>query len=210
LTQGQADNRYLQKNSSDTATSQETFSGGIITQGLTISNGSNINLPTGTCFNFPSNSSQQGYTTPSATVYQPTLYGSWVSNRTYNAFNNLQLSAGVWIVYYNFRLFSSPSISASNIEAFISSSASSVKYATQSMQNQVIAFPVSGQALSAPAFSGCCFLSLTASVLINVGVIINSTSLTTTNNVAVFIGNTSSTIALAPNEVANLYAMRIA
>ena len=212
LTQGQADTRYLQKNSQDTATSLEIFSGGIITQGLTISSGSNINLPTGAGFNFPGSSAQQGYIVPGVTAYQQVFnYGPWVSNKTYNAFNNLQLPAGFWIVYYNFRLYSTPSILAYTIEAFITSSLTpALKLATQSMQNQTIGLPVSGMPLYSPAFSGCCFLSLNGYSNINVSVIINSTSLPSGNGVSLFVGNTTSTIAIAPNEVANLYAMRIA
>ena len=212
ITQYQSDNRYLQKSSADTATSLETFSGGIITQGLTLASTSNINLPSGLGFSSPSNG-QQGYITNNAGLSnQITLSGPWISNRTYSAFNNLLLTSGTWIVYYNFRLFSSPSITASNIEAYIYNASSfTTKYATQSMQNQSIAFPVSGQALTAPAFSGSCFITLTANAYINVGVIVNSTALITGNTVALFIGNALGVATLnQPFEVANLYAMRIA
>ena len=206
ITQAQTDARYLQKTTADTATSLETFSGGIITQGLTIASTSNITLANGAGFNPPSNG-QQGYITPSAVVVQPS--GSWMSNKTYSAFNFLQLSAGIWIVYYNFRLFSTPSIVASNIEVFITSSSSpGLKLATQSMQNQNIGYPVLNTAYSSPAFSGCCFISLDGSYNINVNYIINSTALTTGNSINVFVSNTST--VNQPYEVANLYAMKIA
>jgi len=207
ITQAQTDARYLQKTTADTATSLETFSGGIITQGLTIASTSNITLANGAGFNPPSNG-QQGYITPSAVVVQPSI--PWMSNRTYSAFNFLQLSAGIWIVYYNFRLFSSPTITAPYIEAYITNSAyPNLKLATQTMQNQTIGLPVSGQALVAPAFSGSCFISLTSIATINVSLIVSSTSLTSGNSVNLLIGNTS-IVGLVPYEVANLYAMRIA
>ena len=123
ITQYQSDNRYLQKSSADTATSLETFSGGIITQGLIIASLSNITLANGAGFNPPSNG-QQGYIATSIGVVQPTASGPWMSNKTYPVFNYLQLTAGVWIVYYNFRLFSSPTITAPYIEAYITNSAS--------------------------------------------------------------------------------------
>ena len=200
ITQAQSDFRYLQKNSPDTATSLETFSGGI-----TLSQYSNITLSGG----IPNSRYMLGFINPNAGAYQQNLYSPLISNRTYKAFNDLNLNIGSYIVYYNFRLFSTPSIVASNIEVFITSSASpGLKLATKSMQNQYIGYPVSNTAYSSPAFSGCCFISLDGSYNINVNYIINSTSLTTGNNINVFVSNTST--VNQPYEVANLYAMKIA
>ena len=198
ITQAQSDFRYLQKNSPDTATSTETFSGGIILSQL-----SNITLSGGV----PNSRYMLGFINPNVGAYQQNLYGPLISNRTYKAFNDLNLNIGSYIVYYNFRLFSTPSILASNIEVFITTS-TGLKLATQSMQNQVIGYPVLNTAYSSPAFSGCCFISLDGSYNINVNYIINSTSLTTGNSINVFVSNTST--VNQPYEVANLYAMKIA
>ena len=198
ITQAQSDFRYLQKNSPDTATSTETFSGGIILSQL-----SNITLSGGV----PNSRYMLGFINPNAGAYQQNLYSPLISNKTYKAFNDLNLNIGSYIVYYNFRLFSTPSILASNIEVFITTS-TGLKLATQSMQNQVIGYPVLNTAYSSPAFSGCCFISLDGSYNINVNYIINSTALTTGNSINVFVSNTST--VNQPYEVANLYAMKIA
>jgi len=198
ITQAQSDFRYLQKNSPDTATSTETFSGGIILSQL-----SNITLSGGV----PNSRYMLGFINPNAGAYQQNLYSPLISNKTYKAFNDLNLNIGSYIVYYNFRLFSTPSILASNIEVFITTS-TGLKLATQSMQNQVIGYPVLNTAYSSPAFSGCCFISLDGSYNINVNYIINSTALTTGNSINVFVSNTST--VNQPYEVANFTAMKIA
>jgi len=198
ITQAQSDARYLQKTTADTATSLETFNGGI-----TIGNNSNINLPT--TVTAPTLTSQQGCIMSVKSTTQPT--GGWLSNYPNPVFNNLTLPAGNWIVSYNFRLganFYFNTASATVIECYIYNTAdpynntsnflSVTRYATSFIQNAVIGIPI---------LSGSCFLSLTAaSTSFNVGVIVGTNSLPKGNLVTFSIGT--------GNEVASFSAMRIA